>query len=925
MLEDLGDPLAGLKTALADRYRFDRELGRGGMATVFLAEDLKHHRAVAIKILKPEVAIAVGAARFLREIEIAARLTHPNLLPLHDSGEVDGFLYYVMPFIEGETLRDRLHREKQLPLEVAIAIACDVADGLEYAHAHGIVHRDIKPENILLQSGRAIVADFGIARAVTASAKESLTSSGVVIGTAQYMSPEQGLGESEISLKSDIYSIGCVFYEMLVGEPPYTGPTIQAIVARHAAAEIPSLRLVRPDIPEEIEIIVRKALGKVPAARFPSAAALAEALRNYGKRKRKFTLRGRRRIAAIAAVLVIGALGVLVAVNKIFAGPLEQNDWILVADFDGPSKDPRLAAAYRDLVTTALGESRFVRIMDRRQLNEVMRLAGVPETTFVDVDLARQLAQRSSVRAVLVGGIQQLGSGYSVVAHVVSAEKGTALASAAATATGPHPQEMLVSAADEEVKQLRSQLGERRSDIAEVRPLRDVATPSFEAYQAYSEALDRTLMKGDYPGSNQLLWRAIALDSGFANAWITLAANYLTARQIDSARFAYEKALALPQRLSVAEQYRLKGDVAYALNHDVPAAVKWYDLYLAEVPYSRAALSNRALYRSALGDYERAAADLQEAVAANPFGPELIQPVLVNLAAIQVVLGRNAAARQTAAKLSGPFEQYVAMMLATSESRWRAADSIANAVLAKADAPPVFRMNAVTVHASALAAQGSYNAADSVLSDAASGSKGVAARWYERARLLMAIAANSPVRTRTDLVAADTSLAADMLRAIWASAAGDTVMARAREARLRKLTQRENAIVGSGPALIEANIAAHAGQWRNVVNQLGPAALVGEFDPTIVDRPDSFLLRWTVANAYEKLGMPDSAAKFLNLILRPTRLPPGHFALIGFSYNQARSRLAKLQNAPPVAYRGRRDYLVSTHRGVLGSPQRYFR
>src|SRR3954468_10424429 len=410
-----------------------------------------------------------------------------------------------MPYIEGETLRDRLKRERQLPLEDAIAIACDVAEGLQYAHAHGIVHRDIKPENILLQSGRAIVADFGVARAVTASAKESLTSSGVVIGTAQYMSPEQGLGERDVGLRSDIYSVGCVLYEMLVGEPPYTGPTIQAIVARHAAAEIPSLRLVRPDIPEEVESIVRKALGKVPAARFASAAALGNALRSYGKKRSRFRLRGRQRIAALAAVLVIGVLGVLLVAQKIFAGPLAQNDWVLVADFDGPQADPRLASAYRDLVTTALGQSRFVRVMDRRQLNEVMRLSGIPETTFVDVDIGRQLAQRSSVRAVLVGGIQPLGSGYSVVAHVVSAENGKALASAAATASGPKWQDNLVDAAEGEGNPLRCQLGGEHDGVAGVRPLRDVATPSFDAYRYYSEALDKMLMHGDYPGSNALL------------------------------------------------------------------------------------------------------------------------------------------------------------------------------------------------------------------------------------------------------------------------------------------------------------------------------------------------------------------------------------------------------------------------------------
>ncbi|HET7612650.1 MAG TPA: protein kinase [Gemmatimonadaceae bacterium] len=895
MQEGHGDPLAALKAALADRYRFDHELGRGGMATVFLAEDLKHRRRVAIKILKPEIALAVGAARFLREIEISAQLTHPNLLPLHDSGEAAGFLYYVMPFIEGETLRDRLQRERQLPLEEAINIACDVADGLHYAHEHNIVHRDVKPENILLQGGHAIVADFGIARAVTASARESLTSSGVVIGTAQYMSPEQGLGESEIGLRSDIYSVGCVLYEMLVGEPPYTGRTVQAIVARHAAAEIPSLRLVRPDVPEEIENIVRKALGKVPAARFASAAALSQALRSYGKKKPRFRLRGKRKLAAIAAVLVIGTLGVLVLAKKIFAGPLEQNDWILVADFDGPANDPGIASAYRDLVTAALGQSQFVRLMDRRQLNEVMRLAGIPETTFVDVDLARQLAQRSSVRAVLVGGIQPLGSGYSLVAHVVSAEKGNALASAAATASGPHPQDGLVSAADDEVRQLRAQLGERHSEIAEVRPLRDVATPSFDAYRYYSEALDRMLMRGDYSGSTHLLQRALALDSGFVPAWVALGANYLTVRQIDSARLAYSRALSLPQRLSPAEQYRLKGDVAYALDHNVAAAVKWYDLYLAETPYSRVGLSNRGLYRSALGDYEGAATDFQNAADANPFGRGIIQPILLNLAAIQVVLGRRSEAEQTLKDLSGPFAQYVRIMLAMADARWASADSVASTVLATPATPAVFRLNAITAHASALAARGEVGAADSVLRMEANASTGAIARWYERARLLLAIAGDTPISRPPNLVPSDTTMPADMLRALWAAAAGDTASARKMLGRVNGLSRSSLAVVGNGPTLIEAMLAADAGQWRAVAERIGPVALSGEFDPTMLDRPDNYLLRWVAAKAYANLGKPDSSAILLKLMLSPTRMPPGHLALRGLAYAPAMRKLGLLR------------------------------
>jgi len=900
MQEGHGDPLAALKDALADRYRFDRELGRGGMATVFLAEDLKHHRRVAIKVLKPEIALALGAARFLREIEISAQLTHPNLLPLHDSGEVAGFLYYVMPFIEGETLRARLLRERQLPLEDAISVACDIADGLQYAHEHNIVHRDIKPENILLQSGHAIVADFGIARAVTASAKESLTSSGVVIGTAQYMSPEQGLGESEIGLRSDIYSVGCVLYEMLVGEPPYTGRTVQAIVARHAAAEIPSLRLVRPDVPEAIENIVKKALGKVPAARFASAAALAHALRSYGSKKTRFRLRGKRRIAAIAAAIVIGAGGILAVATKIFAGSLNENDWVLVADFDGPSNDPDIANAYRDLVTTALQQSRFVRIMDRRQLNEIMRQAGIPETTHVDLDLGRQLAQRGAVRAVLVGGIEPLGTGYSVVAHVVSAESGRALASAASTAPGADRDRALVDAAETEVKQLRSQLGERRDAIAENRPLRDVATPSFDAYRYYSSAVDRTVMHGDYAGSNALLAKATALDSGFASAWALEASNYITERQIDSARYAFDRALSLPNRLSRAEEYRLKGDVAYVLDHDVPAAIKWYDLYLSERPDSRTGRSNRALYWSALGEYDKALADLEEAVNLNPFGRGLIQPTLLNLGAIQVVLGKNAEALETAKQLTPPFDGYLRVMLATAQSQWRQADSLATAALAKPETQGVFRVNAITSRAGALAALGEVRGADSVLRDGVSSSKGSTARWYERARLLLALASPQAPPLRSDIVPADTTVAAKMLRGMWAAAAGDTITGKAALGLTQNLSRRDAAIVGTAPLLIQSFVDAKGRRWHAIVDRLGSIALAGEQDPTILDRPDSFIQRLVVADAYSELGNRDSSARYLDLMLRPARLPPGHFALRGLSYLFARRQLEALGGVPPT-------------------------
>ncbi len=273
----MNNPLERLTSALSDRYTIERELGAGGMATVYLADDLKHERQVAVKVLRPELAAALGPERFLREIKITAGLNHPHILTLLDSGETDGFLYYVMPYVEGESLRDRLNREKQLGLDDALKITEEVADALNFAHSHDVVHRDIKPENILLSGGHAVVADFGIARAVTAAGGERLTQTGLAVGTPHYMSPEQASAEAEIDGRSDVYSLGCVLYEMLAGEPPYTGPTAQAILAKRLATPVPSVRTVRDAIPVAIDEALTKALAKVPADRFQSASTFAEA------------------------------------------------------------------------------------------------------------------------------------------------------------------------------------------------------------------------------------------------------------------------------------------------------------------------------------------------------------------------------------------------------------------------------------------------------------------------------------------------------------------------------------------------------------------------------------------------------------------------------------------------------------------------
>jgi Tol biopolymer transport system component/tRNA A-37 threonylcarbamoyl transferase component Bud32 len=272
--------LTRLQDALADRYRIDREIGAGGMATVYLAQDLRHDRRVALKLLRPELSAVIGAERFLGEIKLTANLQHPHILPLFDSGAADGFLFYVMPFVEGESLRDRLTREKQLPVADAVRIAGEVASALDYAHRHGVVHRDIKPENILLHDGQALVADFGIALAASKAGGSRMTETGMSLGTPTYMSPEQAMGEREITARSDVYALGCVLYEMLTGDPPFTGSTAQAIVARVLTEAPRPLLPQRHTLPPHVEAAVLTALEKLPADRFATAAEFAEALTN---------------------------------------------------------------------------------------------------------------------------------------------------------------------------------------------------------------------------------------------------------------------------------------------------------------------------------------------------------------------------------------------------------------------------------------------------------------------------------------------------------------------------------------------------------------------------------------------------------------------------------------------------------------------
>ena len=269
-----------LSTALADRYKIESHVGEGGMATVYLAHDLKHDRKVALKVLRPELAAVIGADRFLQEIKVTANLQHPHILPLHDSGDAGSFLFYVMPYVEGDSLRDKLNRERQLAIDEAIEITRSIASALDYAHRQGVIHRDIKPENILIHDGQALVADFGIALAVSQASGQRLTETGLSMGTPHYMSPEQAMGDRQLDARSDVYSLGAMLFEMLAGDPPYTGSTAQAIVAKVITEKAPMVTASRDTVPGHVAAAIAQSLNKMPADRFASAAAFADALTN---------------------------------------------------------------------------------------------------------------------------------------------------------------------------------------------------------------------------------------------------------------------------------------------------------------------------------------------------------------------------------------------------------------------------------------------------------------------------------------------------------------------------------------------------------------------------------------------------------------------------------------------------------------------
>ena len=503
--------LLTLQPHLAGRYQLERELGRGGMATVYLAADVRHGRQVAIKVLRAELAAAIGRDRFLREIQIAARLQHPHILPLFDSGEAGGWLYYVMPYVEGESLRDRVNREKQLPIDDALQIAREVADALAYAHSVGIVHRDIKPENILLSAGHALVADFGVARALSVAGGTQLTETGIAVGTPLYMSPEQARGAVELDGRSDIYSLGCVLYELLSGEAPFTGPTAQAVMARHSLDPVPSLCTVRTTVSLALDCAVAKALAKVPADRYPTAQRFADVLAAGGLPSAP-RASWRRRAQRVAVAGVIGAA----AIGLWRASPLARS----------PGLDARLVAVAPFDILAPGAELWREGLVDvfARNLDGVGPLRAVPASVVLrrfsgraDRASALVLGKRVGARLVLTGSLVGAGpDSVRLTVTVLDVARDRTVAELELRGSADRVDRLLDSATVGVVRQLG-----RAQPIGAVRAA-GLPTTSLAALKAFLQG-EQFYRQTAWDSALAYYQRAVDLDSTFASAWWRMA------------------------------------------------------------------------------------------------------------------------------------------------------------------------------------------------------------------------------------------------------------------------------------------------------------------------------------------------------------------------------------------------------------------
>ncbi|MFI5250359.1 MAG: protein kinase [Gemmatimonadales bacterium] len=794
-------PPDGLSASLADRYAIERELGRGGMATVYLARDLKHDRPVALKVLHPELAATLGPERFRREIAVAAKLQHPHILSVHDSGETAAAqLWFTMPFVEGESLRERIRREHQLPLDEAVRIAYEAALALHYAHDHGIVHRDIKPENILLtEDGSTLVADFGIARVLDDAPPgtgEALTATGMVVGTPQYMSPEQAAGERNVGPRSDVYSLGAVTYEMLAGEPPFTGPTTQAIIAKMLSGEPPSVRRSRPAVPESVDLAIRRALSPVPADRFPSALDFARTLASAERSttvaaSKSVRAGGRRRLLAgvlLGITTIVAAVAVYAwhrhgaapaPVPPSAAGP----PGVAVLPFDnvGDSANAYFADGIAGEIRGKLSTLPSLRVVATISSNQYRHTTKPPDV------IARELG----VRYLLTGTVEwERGANGSRRVRVSPELVEVADAGAPATRWRQSYDTTLADVFDVQAAvaaRVADKLGVVLSPPAQTQ-LAARPTQNLAAYDAYLRSM--ALTEVDHVSLRHALAaaeQAVALDSGFAQAWARLAdihaTLYLTTvpTRADAlgAHDAAERAVALAP--AAFDGYMARGSYDLLVSHDVAGALAALQMAVRLAPSSAGAVTQLAYCKAALGQWPGAVEDSRRAAALDP---------------------RSAAA---AGGLSG---------LLIELRRYREARSEAERGLAFAPAD----LNLIDVRAVSLLAEGDVAAARAAMRDVPP--------TLDRARLVVYVTTRWPDMYWA-LDSADRMLALTMMRpAAFDNDSGQWSLARSRLHRLSGDSAHARAYADSAQSAFAAQI--RAGPETNFQHLYRGVALAGQ-------------------------------------------------------------------------------------------------
>jgi tetratricopeptide (TPR) repeat protein/TolB-like protein len=728
------------------------------MATVYLVHDVRHDRLVALKVLRPELGDN-GADRFLREIRLTARLQHPHILPVFDSGHEAGQLWYTMPYIEGESLRDRLKREVQLPVDVAVRLAFEIADALEQAHAQGVLHRDIKPENILLSGNHALVADFGLARALTAGpgstlAGEKLTDAGLAVGTPAYMSPEQLVDGDRVDARSDVYSLACVLYEMFAGEPPHAGPTPQVIVRRRLADPAPSVRIVRDAVPPALDGALCTALARVPADRFESMAAFARALQEAAQSSpgafvdaaagprpiRRHTVR----VSILALIcLAIAAAGYLILRQRwsgrgppiVAAGVPHKRVPLLIADFRGGPADSSLAGVLTEVLRIDLAQSPAVSLVPPARIADALaRMKRLP-TQRLDIPVARELAVREGITAVVAGEVLSVGHRHVVSVQVIAASGGDLILADRETAQDSTE---LVTVVDRLSRRLRERIGEPLRTIRGDPPLREVTTGSLEALRRYTQAV-RAGRNGEIEQQIGLLEQAIELDSGFAMAYTALGRTLVSPYPAERRVWALTKAFELRERLPARERYAASAAYYSIVTHELSKASGAYRAWLDYYPDDVDALGSLGQVYLSLHEYDRAEQTLARALALDSSDVALY----LSLIESQLSLGRRPAAQGTVDRMTRAFPgnpevEWWAIQFMGSTGEYRVAEARVRALRQRHGQEPYWRHWTSATLAALAALRGHLEQTEQFLRDAmaAAEEEGDVRSYHELAGLL---------------------------------------------------------------------------------------------------------------------------------------------------------------------------------------------